>query len=86
MELIKILKLDNKKDFLVAKKTQPFWSELISPTYFLRLLWMVHDSNASIFLNFIFLVSDHVITLPLIVFHSTVRCSSLLTLLDGYSE
>ena len=86
MELIKILKLDNKKGFsgsqkntaflIIVDQSDLFFKASVDGSWFKRLN----------FLNFIFLVSDHVITLPLIVFHSTVRCSSLLTLLDGYSE
>ena len=59
---------------------------LISPTYLLRLLWIVYDSKDRIFEISIFLVSDNVIILSLILFRRVVRLSSLLTLLGGSSE
>ena len=59
---------------------------LISPTYLLRLLCIVYDSKDRIFENFIFLVSDNVIILSLILFRRVVRLSSLLTLLGGSSK
>ena len=59
---------------------------LISPTYLLRLLWIVYDSKDRIFEISIFLVSDNVIILSLILFRRVVRLGSLLTLLGGSSE
>ena len=59
---------------------------LVSPTYLLRLLWIVYDSKDRIFEISIFLVSDNVIILSLILFRRVVRLSSLLTLLGGSSE
>ena len=59
---------------------------LVSPTYLLRLLWIVYDSKDRIFEISIFLVSDNVIILSLILFRRVVRLSSLLTLLGDSSE
>ena len=60
---------------------------LISPTYLLRLLWIVYDSKDRIFeISFFYYQIINVIILSLILFRRVVRLSSLLTLLGGSSE
>ena len=73
------------KNLPVTRQTA-FLVSIHSPTYLLRLLWIVYDSKDRIFEISIFLVSDNVIILSLILFRRVVRLSSLLTLLGGSSE